>query len=140
MHLNENEKISFWCFVFTPCFVTKGSVEKKFPQHFRFDPRFVTKGSVEELRSHSAKCIAKRCQIRRWLSKSLSRCLDLEGLLSCTLTIEHHPTAYAPGEVRDDMSVPMVAIRRQPPVGRVGCSAFPIRTLLPLFQKPLERT
>ena len=60
MHLHENEKISFWCFVFTPCFVTKGSVEKKFSRHFRFDPRFVTKGSVEKLQTHLAKCIAKR--------------------------------------------------------------------------------
>ena len=51
------------------------------------------------------------------------------------MKIEHHPTAYAPGEVRDDMSVPMAAIRRQPPAGRVGCSAFPKRILLPLFVK-----
>ena len=77
---------------------------------------------------------------RKQWTKPLSRCLDLEGLLSCSLTIEYHPTAYAPGEVRDDMSVPMTAIRRQPPAGRAGCSAFPTRILLPLFQKPLERT
>ena len=65
----------------------------------------------------------------------LSRWLPIERFLLCTLTIEYHPTVYAPGEVRDDMSVPMAAIRRQPPAGRDGCSAFPIRTLLPLFCK-----
>lgn len=53
----------------------------------------------------------------------------------CTLTIEYHPTAYAPGEARDDMSVPMDAIRRQAAVGKVGCSGKCNEGTAPTFCK-----
>ena len=65
----------------------------------------------------------------------LSRWLPIERFLLCTLTIEYHPTAYAPGEVRDDMSVPMDAIRHRHRQEWLDAAVIAIRTLLPLFCK-----